>query len=410
MAFFSLKDIANIIKCNLLLIIIIGIICALAFGGYRGYSLAKGGLADETELNAAQKEYQKSIEDYEQQKSSYDVIVQQLQSQLATSNKSVEENPVMQLDPFTCGFETIAVNFPESNKTNREMVRGWISTSSSESLFGKEDSLLEKYKTEIVYTKDAVPAELLIYVFGVDGIDAGEAAKSVSKLIQDKASSQGVDINSIVISHYDQYCQALADLQYLERDDIRRLNEEVKQVKERVRVLEVPSAPGLITKSTLMKSVIKYFVFGLICGLIIGILLVMFLIKQGQIIISRKHMDELFNLNCLGDMLEENKNVSEIIKANLKATVPADDNILVIAKERNSVVDRLISILKQDTKRAVSYGGNVDSDISAINALEKSNVIICCVDCGKTTYDEIRHVIIKAKGMGKQVAGYVIVG
>lgn len=412
MAFFSVKDIIGIIKCNLKLIVIIGILCALVFGGYRGYSLAKGGLADDTQLETAQEEYQKALDDYEQQKSGYDDIVRQLQSQLATANKSVEENPVMQLDPFTCGYETIAVNFPEVSKTNRELVRGWISTTPAESLFGKEDSLLEKYKTEIVYTKekDAVPAELLFYVFGVDGIDANQTANTVAKVIKDKAKGQDVAISSVVVSHYDQYCQALADLQFLERDDIRRLSEEVKQIKERVRVLEVPSAPGLITKGTLMKSIVKYSVFGLICGLILGILLVLFLIKQGQIIISRKHMDELFDLNYLGDVQNGTEQSAEVIKANLDVVVKNGENLLVIAKERNAPVDELIKMLKQYSDQDVYYGKNLDSDIEAIRVMEYSNVIICCVNCGKTTYDEIRQIVTKANNMNKQMAGYVIVG
>ena len=412
MAFFSIKDIISIIKCNYTLIVIIGILCALVFGGYRGYSLAKEGLADDTQLKTAQEEYQKALDDYGQQKSGYDDIVHQLQSQLATANKSVEENPVMQLDPFTCGYETIAVSFPEVSKTNRELVRGWINTTPTERLFGKEDSLLEKYKTEIVYSKekDAVPAELLVYVFGVDGIDTNQTANRVAKVIKDKAKSQDVAISSIVVSHYNQYCQALADLQFLERDDIRRLSEEVKQIKERVRILEVPSAPSLITKGTLMKSIAKYLVFGLICGLIFGILLVLFLIKQGQIIISRKHMDELFDLTCLGDLQNGAEQSAEIIKANLDVVVHNGEKLLVIAKERNALVDDLIKMLKQDNDQNVFYGENLDSDVEAIRAMEYSNVIICCVYFGKTTYDEIRQIITKAKKMNKQMAGYVIVG
>lgn len=414
MAFFSLKDIINIIKCNLKLIVIIGILCALAFGGYRGYSLAKGGLADDTQLSVAEEEYNKKMSDYEQQKSSCDIIVQELQSQLATANKSVEENPVMRIDPFNSGYETISISFLEPNKTNQDMINSWINTASTKNLFGKEDPLLEKYKTEIIYTRDMPertnPAgELLIYVFNAEGIDTARTADAVVKIVKKGAHSANIEINDIVVSHYEQYCQALADLQYLERDDIKRLNEEVKQIKERVRVLEVPSAPGMVTKGVLIKSVLKYLILGLICGLILGIILVLFLIKQGQIIISKRHLDELFDLNYLGDLQDRTKGSLEVIKANLEASVPDEDNLLVIAKERNSLIDDFVDKLDKETKHTVFYGEDLESDLSAIRALEKTKAIICCLYCGKTTYDEIKQVITKAKNMKKQVVGYIVV-
>ena len=224
----SIKELFSIIKDNKKMIGIVVIISAVFVGGFRVYSDHRE-QRKATNINTKiSSTYKKELEEYNKDNQWLTDTIQTLDNEKKSALKIIGENPIMKVDAFSS--ESTIVKITASNKTSYNAVENVLLTADSETIFGKSNSVLERYKWDIVQIPDmnlitinesgasgAVSEGLFvgnIYVYSIKGHKAKDVANNVIRFLESERSNrlQGVDFSVVSVTSGEAAKQALYNL------------------------------------------------------------------------------------------------------------------------------------------------------------------------------------------------------
>ena len=407
----SIREILIILRQYWKVLFIIAIVFALFCGGY-GLKKARAELkAAEPITKEQQIKYEKDLKDYEVFQEAQEKQPKLIASRWSDLYEEQMEDPIYSINPYCCDYDQIVVVF-ENNGNHNDIIKNWITEADNVKLFGEHAEGLEKYKNTLICTgnndgdtqTDAI--DTIVQLIGVEGFDTTAAASYLAGFIKQKSISEGLDIAIISKAHYSGYNKYVQNYQRTGRDEIVSIYNAMNSISNIKNVLNEPAQPQADTPSGL-KKIFKYAVAGLILGLILGAGLVLAMALRKGSVISRRQLEDFFDLPLLSDFSRRSESALEVLNANLDLMSGEKSRIMLIgdSEEETAAVASEFNVVGG---REFMAGCNIIDDANSLEKLQDVNGIALCVHLGNSSLNNIQKVLLRAEKLGKPVLGYVL--
>ena len=402
------REYALLIKKNLKLIIILAIVVGGLVGSYKYIKGMKS--VNDSEISGKEvSDYNEQLQIYEKEKVDIEEVLSDMETYIASAYSFANENPIMKLDSSNCSYTLLTIDFSDPQAYRDDTIRSIINNVDSKELFGSSDELLNKYKSDIAFVKGS-SGEVTVYIYNVGSIDTEQTAQRLARIIS-SADSIKDSLISEHISSMQGGCQFLYNRQREIRNNAFFLQYDLRQMKEQERMIEAPSIDSSTPSSeAVIKTSIKYAVAGALLGAIIGILLVLFKITQGGTIISCEQIDELFDLDYIGDLSRDERHL-ELLKANLRTVSKGKGSVMIIDKTGYRETETLIRDLNnmgEGKGTEFVKGVDIAEDKGTIDRITNADSIVLVISKGVTRIDDIQRQLKRSSTLGTRVLGYIL--
>ena len=396
----SLNDVLLIMKKNAKIVIVFAVIFALLFGGYKAYSNMRS-----IELNEEEK-VKDAVNNYNQWKKYKDYSQYEMSKDLVSAYGVLKEHPLMALDPNYCTARNIIFSFNESIEVSRvSTIKGWIDSVSCKQLFNNESDILKKYRSDLV-TVNGSYGEVNVVVFAISEYNLDSVAKNIVKLIKKKCRENSIKIIDVQNNKNNGYSQTLFEKQDVLRNNIARLQSETAAVKNGT-IDQIIDSTGNSTKDYVMVGI--FALAGMIFGIALALVLLLFKIVRKGTLVSDSQIEKRFGIDKIGELVIDNKNSIVIIDTIVDAIIEEEKNVLVVSDNKDDELNDMINSVRDLTKKQYIVGTANEDDISFINTSKNANSLIIPLRMGKTTQDNVKHVIRWSQKYKKQIIGYTII-
>lgn len=417
----SIKELLSIIKDNKKMIGIVVIISAVFVGGFRIYSdhREQRKAADiNTKISST---YKEELEEYTKDNQFLTDTIQNLDKEKKSALKIIGENPIMKIDAFSS--ESIRIKITASNKASYNAVENVLLTANSETLFGKSDSVLERYKWDIVQIPDmnsitindsgasgAVSEGFFIgniYVYSTKEHKAEDVANNVIKFLESERSNrlQGVDFSVVSVTSGEAAKQALYNKQKIYRTNIENLKYESDKMNEAIRSLQIPSQNTTTNIGYVKRSIKSGFIGGFF-GAFVATLFAVYRYMRNQKINFANNIEKEYGVPSLG-VISEGVN-PDVLVADLRQLDAEDEGIGFVAV--NSGKNYLMNIAEVIEKNASEseYIGCIVDDVEAIDKIGNfKNFVLITSDDGTDINENAKITINKLSRLDKKILGCI---
>lgn len=374
----DLKDLLFSVLHRWRLIILTAILFGALLGGYRmGKNLLQRKNADY--LVQVQEQYQQDCEEYEHLNVRYQQEIENIEKNIEVQKEYINNSVLMKIDPYEKGTASADI-FVKPDEMGSDDNAIFLSSDYTDSIIkaymtyaqslgikeiAKDMGIEEKYLRELVaFSPDYASNTLSISVCHTNIRNAERVLNS----ILDGISAQSSDLESKLGKH-DIYIMNrvsesvsdsnLATTQKNNNANIDTLQNTLKDTEKTLKGLNEPGTPMALSNTALLKSGIKYTVFGGALGVFFAVFCICFLSLMTDKIASAKELDMCFNIRILG--VFEKKQKKRIFSAidnwldHLEGIIPiSDEDVLNYASVN---IQNMVG-----TKQSLMIAGTVEKE------------------------------------------------
>lgn len=418
----SINELLSIIKEYKKTIGVIVIASAVFVGGFRIYSdFREHSKVAENNTNSAQN-YKEELKEYNKNSQVLTDTIDTINAEKKSAIKLIGENPIMSIDAFSS--ESVRIKITTTSEASYNAVENVLLTANSSNLFGKENSILERYKWDIVQLPDtdatnesgkseSVSGGIVvgnIYVYSIKGYKAKDVANNVVSFLETERSSrlQGVEFSAVVTNSSEAAKQSLYNRQKIYRANLDNLKLESDKINEAVRSLQIPSADTESNASYIKRS-IKSSIIGGIFGAFVAVMLTVYIHLRRQKLDFANLVEKEHGIPALGTS-SDGVNV-DVLVADLRQLDSKSEGIgfVAISSGRNYLEHIAELIEKMDSKS--EYIGCIVDDVNAIDRISDFKNFILTISDEETDISEnVRITINKLSRLEKKILGCINVG
>ena len=417
----SIKELLSIIKDNKKMIGIVVIISAVFVGGFRVYSDHREQRKAADIKTKSSLTYKKELEEYNKDNQLLTDTIQTLDNEKKSALKIIGENPIMKVDAFSS--ESTRVKITASNKTSYNAVENVLLTADSETIFGKSNSVLERYKWDIVQIPDmnsitinesgasgAVSEGLFvgnIYVYSIKGHKAKDVANNVIRFLESERSNrlQGVDFSVVSVTSGEAAKQALYNKQKIYRTNIENLKYESDKMNEAIRSLQMPSQNTAANTGYIKRSMKSGFIGG-VFGAFVATMFAVYSYIRKQRINFANNIERDYGISALGVI---SKSVSpDVLVADIRQLDTENEGIGFVAiNSDKSYLENITEVLEKIASKS-EYIGCIVDDVEAIDKIANfKNFVLITSDDGTDINENAKITINKLSRLDKKILGCI---
>lgn len=391
-------------------IVLAGIICAL-LGGAAGYISESSQLKRQDESMIAEQEQKKEwfIDNQKMYEESgevcEDALIKMREMWLRLA-KMQKQHPLMQVDPYQCEWENITLRFDSDSGYHYGTVFNWLQDAESAKVFGDAVDDLEEYKNDLILIDDR-ECETTVLVVKVPGFDIEPASAYLLDLLQQEAKNSGVNVTSVTSKHVTGYLYRVADFIKYTRDTMNTVQGTMNNVMNVTSAFPQPQEPETLITSISKRAILKSAIMGFLLGLIAGAAFMMVLtMKQGRVI-SRRQIEDTFDLEQLGDCSREHSAFVDVLNANLDVMTGVNSRIMILPTVKDEKISDIATKLNEQQEREFIAGKDIADDSETIDALYDAVGIVIAVQIGKSRIADIQRILLRARRLDKKVLGFI---
>lgn len=417
----SIKELLSIIKDNKKMIGIVVIISAVFVGGFRVYSDHREQRKAKNINTKISSTYKKELEEYNKDNQLLTDTIQTLDNEKKSALKIIGENPIMKVDAFSS--ESTIVKITASNKTSYNAVENVLLTADSETIFGKSNSVLERYKWDIVQIPDmnsitinesgasgAVSEGLFvgnIYVYSIKGHKAKDVANNVIKFLESERSNrlQGVDFSVVSVTSGEAAKQALYNKQKIYRTNIENLKYESDKMNEAIRSLQIPSQNTATNTGYIKRSMKSGFIGGFF-GAFVATMFAVYSYIRKQRINFTNNIERDYGISALGVI---SKSVpTDVLVADIRQLDTENEGIGFVAiNSDKSYLENIAELIEKIASKS-EYIGCIVNDVEAIDKIANfKNFVLITSDEGTDINENTKITINKLSRLDKKILGCI---
>lgn len=417
----SIKELLSIIKDNKKMIGIVVIISAVFVGGFRIYSDHREQRKAENINTKISSTYKEELEEYNKDNQFLTDTIQNLDKEKKSALKIIGENPIMKVDAFSS--ESTRVKITASNKASYNAVENVLLTADSETIFGKSNSVLERYKWDIVQIPDmnsitinesgasgAVSEGLFvgnIYVYSIKGHKAKDVANNVIRFLESERSNrlQGVDFSVVSVTSGEAAKQALYNKQKIYRTNIENLKYESDKINEAIRALQVPSQNTATNTGYIKRSMKSGFIGGFF-GAFVATMFAVYSYIRKQRINFANNIERDYGISALGVI---SKSVpTDVLVADIRQLDTENEGIGFVAiNSDKSYLENIAELIEKIASKS-EYIGCIVDDVEAIDKIANfKNFVLITSDDGTDINENAKITINKLSRLDKKILGCI---
>lgn len=433
-------------------IILIAVLLGLLFGGVK---LGKNiiGLQDQEKRAEAQQDYEDKLSLYENNKITYEREIENIALKIETFNEYMNHSELMQISPYSKPVATADLYI----KTDYEIMPGMafqnidytdtivkayaIAISQGELLDGIDkyvEVLDDTYLTELV-TGDADYNNNMVHIEVVySDLDIAEkmlttVLNNIEKRVRDTSTKIGP--HQIEVTNRGTELEVDTSLVKLQSDNANTqasLQKVLTEKKEALKTLKEPQFTAF-SKMTALKSAIKYGILGGILGAAASVFFICVAFLMSDKVVSEKEVRNRYNIKLLGVFSVKHKKrflsgidhwldrmsgagciiekdaVLQRICTNIENYAESDRKLMVVGTAGESEVQNISQYLKENlAEKNIIYGGNLNTNISALQELPSCDGIILVEKRGDSHHASIQNEIEAARNLNKKIVGYIL--
>lgn len=283
----TLKQLCGVLLKRWRMLLLLGIILALALGGYRGYSLMKS--ADAGEKETAARAYEMELRAFELKKEGLERELEGLAEQVEEAEGYLKESLLMGVNAYEAEKAWLSVSVEaeptgdaqaDSARTERLMSYYGVLAQDCElkGLFQENPAVKdveETYLRELVAVDEGRPGVLTIQALGTEAIPAGELARGLygylaSKQAEVAALGGGHSLTILSETERTYTDTGLSGRQAQARQQPALLAKSMQDKATELEGLKEPAAPASTGGTAILKSGIKYAILGGVVGVFLG--------------------------------------------------------------------------------------------------------------------------------------------
>ena len=418
----SVKELLSIIKEYKKTIGIIVIASAVFVGGFRVYSdFREQSKGAENNINSTQN-YKEELKEYNKNSQVLTGTIDAINAEKKSAIKLIGENPIMSIDAFSS--ESVRIKITTTSEASYNAVENVLLTANSSNLFGKENSILERYKWDIVQlpdtdaTNESGKSESVsdgvvvgnIYVYSIKGYKAKDVANNVVRFLETERSSrlQGVEFSTVVAKSSEAAKQSLYNRQKMYRANLDNLKLESDKINEAVRSLQIPSA-DTASNTSYIKRGIKSSILGGIFGAFVAVMFAVYTYLRRQKLDFANLVEREYEIPVLGTSSVD-VNV-DVLAADLRQLDAKRDGIGFIAiNSGRNYLEHIAELIEKMDSNA-EYIGCIVDDVNAIDRISDFKNFVLIISNEETDISEnVRITINKLSRLEKKILGCINVG
>ncbi len=432
---FNLRDAFFYTLRHLKQMLIVGLVCMLLLGGYKGYKAygdtkAQNELVDTNNLSASGN----NVSDETKQR-----LISDLENKSQQLSSYLEEDELFDMDPYNT-FAAKATYFVDSgyrvnpnstvqdiDYTNTLLDAYVIKLMDKDSL----DSIAKKYgikgNLSDYVTVNYGNQLLYVYVFNEDQ----DLALNILHNITDSISSIQEELSTNISSHTITF---VSESTYVDSDwvlnkqnvkitNIKNTLTSIDDLNAKLDSLDTTKLESVSPIKSMFSSFIKYGLIGVIVGVIlVGVYyFVAFLLKDS--VYSSDELKDKTDIRVLGNIASDkkcSKYISWINKVEKRVT-STDYNLIATSIEtfcngssvlvtgdvanKELIEANLKNLIKDKT---LIFTGSLDKDTNALKALDKCDDVVLLAKCNETNYKSINDYKERLLDLNKNIVGCVV--
>ena len=155
-------------------------------------------------------------------------------------------------------------------------------------------------------------------------------------------------------------------------------------------------------------GILKYCLMGLILGLILGGMIVVFDVIRKRAIISTRQVEEIFDLALLSDCSSGNEVSLDVLNANLDVMTEEKSVISLVSDQLVKEVEEITTRWSEKSGRTFVPCSDIFDDPKTIEALKTTDGVIIGVQLGKSKLEQLQRVLLRTEKLNLKVLGYVL--
>lgn len=418
----SVNELLSIIKEYKKTIGVIVIASAVFVGGFRVYSdFREQSKVAENKTNSAQN-YKEELKEYNKNSQALADTIETINAEKKSVIKIIGENPIMSIDAFSS--ESARIKIITTSEASYNAVENVLLTANSSNLFGKENSILERYKWDIVQLPDtdamnesgksesvsggAVVGN--IYVYSIKGYKAKDVANNVVSFLETERSSslQGVEFSAVVANSSEAAKQSLYNRQKIYRANLDNLKLESDKINEAARSLQIPSA-DTASNTSYIKRGIKSSILGGIFGAFVAVMFVAYIYLRRQKLDFANLVEKEHGIPVLGTS-SNGVNV-DVLVADLRQLDAKSEGIGFVAiNSGRNYLEHIAELIEKMNSKS-EYIGCIVDDVNAIDRISDFKNFVLIISDEETDISEnVRITTNKLSRLEKKILGCINVG
>ena len=400
----TIGDLFRALRKRWLLILVVALLCAglgVAVGYLRGRS--SGTQTDASQVEDAQAQYEQNLE----LSSTYDKVSQEaalkMRQEWMRLGKMYREHPLMNEKADEMSWEYLTLRFDPQSGNHYSTIYGWIQSADSDALFGGNE-ILAKYKNDLIRSDDR-EGESGVTIVGTADYDVKQAAEVLKEHFESCAAKSGIEILGISCEHGEGYMQYIADFQLSLSNYLTNTMAAIANANNAATVVPAPIPPSTDTGSGLsMKTVLVYGIAGCVLGILIGVCVVLFFMIRRGSLVSRRQLEDTFDLELLGD---DSAASPDVLNANLDVMIGDKNRVMLLGSADGVSVAELASAWNKKSEREFVAGRDLLEDPETIDALQSVSGIVLGIRIGESRVADIGRILVRAAKLDKKVLGYI---
>lgn len=448
----GLKDLLFTVLYKWRSIVLMAILFGVLLGGAK-FAKRLINMQDQETQMEAQEDYEDALSLYETNKETYEREIENITLKIETFNDYMNNSPLMQISPYSKPVATADLYV----KTDYEIMPGMmfqnvdytdslvkayaIAINQGELLDGIDryiSTLDDTYLAELVTGKADYDNNMVHIEVTYSDLDIAE--KMLTKVLNN-IERRSIDTTAkigphqIEVTNRGTAMEVDEELAKRQSDNVNTQSSLQKVLADKKAELKVLKEPKLtaLSKKAALKSGIKYGILGGVFGAFIVILFACISFLMSDKVFSERELHTRFKIKPLGvfaierkkrilsgidqwlDRLNGGDNVSDkattfqIISTNIENYTKADQCLLVVGTAEAAHLQDIVTHLKGSlTERTIVYGGNLITDVSALQKLPFCDEIILVERRGYSNYSDIEREIETVESLHKAIIGYVL--
>ena len=400
----EIQDIKKLINRNAKVILLIAIAFGVLCAAYKFINNYKGIESNDSTLD--KETYTKQVDDYNNKIANLKKYVSGMDNTINKSSNYLFDNPIMNIDPYDCVTYSIYITFSNIDSKRTGLVSTWLSKYSGEKYYDGDSNYYNKYKNDFINVYGDI-GEVYIDIYKIKELNVAELTKDLKKYIVNQAKKKNVSIDAIGSEKKVGHSKSLVDKQYVVRNEAITIMEQKANLEEKTRTMPQPKEPSTLDRKTVIKDSLIYLVFGMLLGIVIGLCVVLYRIKNGGYILSIDHMKRLFEIENLGTLTEADSSSEQVLRANICAFSKEKEKIVFIGDGKNDFSKKIKEFVVPD--KTILYGNDIFDEPDTIKKVEESDGVVLCIKLMDSKFEMLQIITNKLANMNKDIIGFIVI-
>lgn len=445
----TLKQLCGVLMKRWRLLLALGLVLAVALGGYRGYSLLKS--ADEEEAGTAAAAYETELRAFALKKEGLERELAGLEKQAEEAERYLKESLLMGINAYEVEKARLSVSVEaeptgdaqaDSARTSRLMSYYGVLAQDCEltGLFKDNPALAEveeAYLRELVTVDESRPGVLTIEALGTEGAPAKELARGLYGYLEGKQAEVAALGGNHTLSLLSEIERTYADTGLTSRQTQAEqqpaaLAKSMQDKAAELEGLKEPAAPVSTGRPAILTSGIKYAILGGVVGVFLGAVIAFLKETMRGKAESGGELARLFQCRYLGNL--EVKKAKKGLEAlgerlygeDVYAGVAAEDRLALLAANlreaagekrklllTGTLPEAALSDLREELagllgrEYTLAAGGNLLVNPEAIGKLEEAEGVALVAGPASAQAETLLRQAQRVQDAGKELLGVV---